>query len=247
MSSRLQRLDEINEIVSKNPNEVPDEIRKEFWRIVKEIKKEVSPDDSEIMKAAKIRDFLFEANRGGTYSLRLGMIVEGILGILAVIGYFWALGFELQWLSILSWSLNDWTIFVIRFLFVFAVIAFLYPFGRLIAGRWTGIKILGMCRDQYYEPTLKIDYETFLKAPPPRRKWFFFFAGIWTIITSLWLGMVGLIIDWDLTAFIPVVLLMFFEGHVIHSGNPKASGGEMGHYNREKLIEKAWMKKKGIK
>lgn len=247
MSGKVQRLDEICDIISKNPKEVPEETRKEFWRIVREIKKEKNPEESEIVKAAEIRDILFDAERGGTYSLRITLAIEGILGLLAVIGYLWALGFELNWLSIIGWNLNNWTIFVIRFLFVFAVIAFLYPFGRLIAGRWTGIRLLGMCRDQYYEPTLKIDYVTFLKAQPAKRKWFFFFAGFWTIITSLWLGIIGLIINLDFTALIPAVLLMLFEGHVVLSGNSKASGGEMGHYNREKHIEKAWKKRTGVK
>ncbi len=243
MSSRAKRLDDIYEIVSKNPKELPQEIRKEFWKIVRDIKKEKNPNDSEIIKAAKIRDILFEVERGETYSLKITLAAEGILAILAVIGYIWAFSFELEWLFILRWSLIDWEVFVIRFLFVFAAIAFFYPFGRLIAGKWAGIKILGMCRDQYYEPTLKIDYVTFLKAKPPKRKWFFFFAGIWTIITSLWIGAIGLIMAEDLTAFIPAVLLILFEGHVIWSGNPKASGGEMGHYNREKRVERVWKKK----
>lgn len=242
MSDKLQKLEEIYELVSKEPNNVPRETRKEFWRIVREIKKEQNPIEQEIMVAAKIRDVLFEADRGGTYSLIVGLAVEGFFGILGFVGYVWALGISLEWSALLSWSLTNWAVFVIRFLFVFAVIAFLYPFGRFIAGKWTGIRILGMCRDQYYEPTLKIDYVTFLKASPVKRKRFFFFAGAWTIITSLWLGIIGLVIDWDLTAFIPAILLILFEGNVIRSGNPKASGGEMGHYNREKLIEEEWKK-----
>jgi hypothetical protein len=69
----------------------------------------------------------------------------------------------------------------------------------------------------YSEPTLKIDYESFLLANPHKRKWFFFFAGIWTVITSLALGLVGT--------------------HNI--------GGEMAHYNREKKIERAWRRNLG--
>jgi hypothetical protein len=84
---------------------------------------------------------------------------------------------------------------------------------------------------------LKIDYATFLKAPASRRKWFFFFAGAWTAITAFLLGTVGLILDLDFTAFIPAFFIALFEGYVIISGKTKPTGGEMGHYNREKRIE----------
>ncbi|MBN2228739.1 MAG: hypothetical protein JW779_04025 [Candidatus Thorarchaeota archaeon] len=244
MSSRIDRLQEIHESISRNPSSTPKEVRKEFWKMVREIKREVSPNEKEIVVAAEIREMLFEAERGRTFALGPSLSIEGLLGLLSLWGYIWTLGFHLDWMNLLAWTISDWTIFGVRFLFVFGVVAFLYPFGRFIAGKWTGIKILGMCRDQYYEPTLKIDYMTFLKAPASKRKWFFFFAGIWTVITTLWLGVIGLILDLDLTPFIPGILLILFEGRVIQSGNAKATGGEMGHYNREKRIEHDWLKNK---
>jgi hypothetical protein len=36
--------------------------------------------------------------------------------------------------------------------------------------------------------------------------------------------------------------LVLFEGSVILSGNPSPTRGEMGHYNREKRIEREWEK-----
>jgi hypothetical protein len=240
MSDRLSELEQIHTIVKQNPKELPSETRKQFWKIVRQIKRESSPNEEEITKAAVIRDILFEANRGRTYPLGPVLSLEIIIGLLAVWGYLWALETPLVWTMLLTWDLSNWMTFVLRFLFVFAAIAFLYPIGRVIAGKWAGIKLVGMCRDQYYEPTVKIDYVTFLKAQASKRKWFFFFAGLWTVITSLWLWILGMIVAWDYTALIPAVVLTVFEGAVIISGNPSAARGEMGHYNREKRIERAW-------
>lgn len=242
MTERLVELEEIHSKVVQNPKEVPSETRKRFWKIVRQIKRNPRPDEQEVIKASEIRNILFEANRGRTYSLGPVLILETILGLLALWGYIWALGTPLDWMGVLGWGLSDWLSFGIRFLFVFAVIAFLYPIGRVIAGRWAGIKLDGMCKDQYYEPTVKIDYVTFLKAPASKRKWFFFFAGFWTVITSLWLWIVGMVLAGDYTALIPAIILTLFEGSVVLSGNPSSTRGEMGHYNREKRIEGVWKK-----
>jgi hypothetical protein len=242
MTHRLVELEEIHSIVLQNPKEVPSETRKGFWKIVRQIKRELRPDEQEVIKASEIRNILFGANRGRTYPLGPVLILETIMGFLALWGYIWALRTPLDWMEIFAWGLSDWLSFGIRFLLVFAVIAFLYPFGRVIAGKWAGIKLEGMCRDQYYEPTVKIDYVTFLKTPASKRKWFFFFAGFWTVITSLWLLIVGVVLAGDYTALIPAIILTLFEGAVILSGNPSPTKGEMGHYNREKRIEQVWKK-----
>jgi hypothetical protein len=146
-------------------------------------------------------------------------------------------------MAIGDWGLAGWGMFGLRLLTIMAIVFFFYPFGRLIAGRWAGIKFEGMCRDQFYEPTLKIDYVSFLKARPPKRKWLFFFAGFWTIITSFCAGILGFVLGGDITGFIPAVLLFVGEGCAVKSGAPKDTFGEMGHYNREKKIEKAWKKR----
>lgn len=242
MTERLTELMEIHSVVIQNPKEVPSETRKLFWKIVRQIKRNPRPDEQEVIKASEIRNILFEANRGRTYPLGPVLLLETVLGLLALWGYIWALGTPLEWSGLLSWDLSNWISFVLRFLFVFAVVAFLYPIGRVIAGKWAGIKLEGMCRNQYYEPTVKIDYVTFLKAPASKRKWFFFFAGFWTVITSFWLWIVGMVLALDYTALIPAVILCIFEGAVVLNGNPSSTRGEMGHYNREKRIERVWKK-----
>lgn len=242
MTNRLSELEQIHAIVVQNPKEVPSDTRKQFWKLVRQIKRDPRPDEQEVIKASEIRDSLFEANRGKTYSLAAGLSLLTLIGLLLLWGYIWALEIPLLWSGILSWNLSNWMTFTLRFLFVFGVIAFFYPLGRAIAGKWAGIKLLGMCRDQYYEPTLKIDYVTFLKAPAWKRKWFFFFAGFWTFITSFWLWILGMLLALDFTALIPAIFLILFEGGAILSGNPSATRGEMGHYNREKRIERVWKK-----
>lgn len=242
MTERLTELEEIHTIVSQSPKEVPKDTRKRFWKLVRQIKRNPRPDEQEVIKAAEIRDILFEVNRGKTYSLGPALFLEIILGILAVCGYIWLLGTPLEWGGIFTWILSDWITFVLRFLCVFFAIAFLFPIGRVIGGRWAGIKLLGMSTSQRNEPAVRIDYVTFLKAPASKRKWFFFFSGIWNIITSIWLWILGMYLAWDYTALITVILFSLFEGAVVLSGNPSAGYGEMGNYNREKRIEQAWKK-----
>jgi hypothetical protein len=67
MSDSLQELEQIEEIVSQNPRATPPEIRKQFWRIVRQIKRSPRPDISEVRQAARIRNLLFKVKRGRTY------------------------------------------------------------------------------------------------------------------------------------------------------------------------------------
>ncbi|MFW9800293.1 MAG: hypothetical protein ACFFD9_07650 [Candidatus Thorarchaeota archaeon] len=243
MTDRLRELERIREEVVKDPENVPRETRKSFWRLVRQIKREPFPNDDEIDVAAAVRNILFEVDRGGTYRTGPALAIMTLVGFGIALGYLWLLGSPLDWGNVLGWTIADLGQFALRFLCVFGGIAFFYPLGRFIAGKVLGIRIEGMARDEYYEPTLKIDYVSFLKAPVPKRKWFFFFAGIWTIITSLAFGVMGFVVGGDFTAFIPMVLLLIFEGYAVLNGTPKRSFGEMGTYNREKKIERAWRKR----
>ncbi len=241
MSDILEKLSQIEEIVSKNPKETPSEVRKQFWRIIRQIKQQPYPDPAEVKQAAHIRNLLFRARRGRTYPLWPCVLLLTLLGVIGpTIWYIRLLGVPLDYSTILSWNDSDWWIFLRRLGSLLAVTFFFYSWGRLIAGKWAGIRIDGMSRGMYGEPTLKIDYETFLLATPAKRKWFFFFAGIWTIITSFALGLVGQILVGDLCGIITVFFLGISEGLVIWSGTTKNIGGEMAHYNRERKIEKVW-------
>jgi hypothetical protein len=239
----MTELERVREEVRQDPHTVSDDTRKYFWKLVRQIKREPSPNEEEIVVAAEVRDLLFEASRGKTYRLGSTLGIMILMGFVPLLAYLWLLQTPLIWSNILGWTMADVWQFIFRLLCIFGVIAFFYPLGRLIGGKALGIRLLGICRDQYYEPTIKIDYVTFLMATPPKRKWFFFFAGFWTVITSLALGIIGLILAGDITGFIPAAILLIFEGYVVYSGNPSSARGEMGHYNREKKIERAWRKK----
>lgn len=246
MSDTHQKLDEIERIVSQDPKNTPTEVRKQFWRIVREIKRSPSPEIAEVKQAARIRNFLFEERRGRTYPLWPCIILLTLIGLLGpTLWYIRLLDVSLDWNAFLIWKTSDWWIFLRRLGSLLAATFFFYPLGRLIAGKWTGIRIDGMSRGMYIEPTLKIDYETFLLAPPPKRKWFFFFAGIWTVITSFLLGLIGLILVGDLCGIITVLFLGISEGAAILSGTTKNIGGEMAHYNRERKIVRAWRRQIG--
>ena len=93
-------------------------------------------------------------------------------------------------------------------------------------------------RDIYYLPTLKVNYPTYLKAKPTHRMWFFFFAGLWTVITGTWVGILGWIIGGEWIGLVSSFILGVLEGVGIHYGGKW--GGEMGHFKRERQIVKDW-------
>lgn len=231
----LEELEEIHELVAASPKDADEQTRRRFWRIVGKIKRMPTPDDSLVIKAAGIRDLLYESRLGTPKPMKL-LVVFLLIGALSVYGYIWAITLGPQYTGIL---LND-ILFVIflRALMVFGAVAFLYPFGRLLASKAFGIHIDGISRDPYYEPTLKVNYVSYLKASPPRRQWFFFIAGIWTVVTSAWVGAIGFYLRGDLIGLVIMILLLAFETLAIISGSRKA--GEMGHFNRERRIVRDW-------
>jgi hypothetical protein len=242
MSERLQELQEIQHEVITSA-EVSKETRKRFWKLVRQIKRERDPNREEVRVATEIRNILFKLDRGRTYSIGPFLALETIFGILSFFLYLYGLQTPVIWMNILSWGMPEIIAVVIRFFGIFLVIAFFYPYGRLIAGKVLGIKIEAWCFDEYKEPTLKIDYETFLLASPSRRKWFFFFAGLWTLITDLIMGFIGWFIAGDILGFIIVLFFLGFYVPVLRSGTTSHGRGEMAHYNREKKIERSWKKR----
>ncbi|MHA2213034.1 MAG: hypothetical protein ACW992_07730 [Candidatus Thorarchaeota archaeon] len=136
MSERLSELQRIREEVAANPKEAPRETRKYFWKLVRQIKRETSPNDEEIVIAAEIRNILFEASRGGTYPMAPILFIEFLGGLIMVWYYLTLLQTPLNWMAIGDWGLAGWGMFGLRLLTIMAIVFFFYPFGRLIAGRW---------------------------------------------------------------------------------------------------------------
>jgi hypothetical protein len=242
MNDYHESLMEIRKLVSKDPKHVDSETRRAFWRIVRQIKESAYPKPQDIALASEIRNLLFRGRRGRTYPLWPCVGAFFLIGLIPVTWYLQLLSTPLDTSNILSWTDSDWWLFLRRLGSLLAATFFFYPLGRLFAGHWAGIRIDGMSGGMYREPTLKIDYQTFLSASPSKRKWFFFFAGAWTIITSLSLGMIGWFLAGDIGGFIAAAFLIISEGLAILSGTTKSIGGEMAHYNREKKTEKAWEK-----
>jgi hypothetical protein len=236
-------LEEIRLTISSNPKEVTKETRKQFWKLVRQIKREVYPKKEEVETATEIRDILFNLDRGRIYPIGTYMAVQTIFGILSFILFYVGLQYPVNWLNIFSWGTDELIAVTLRFIGLFLVVALFYPYGRLIAGRVFGIKSEAVCFDEFKEPTIKIDYETFLLASPPKRKWYFFFSGLWTMITAMLCGMIGWVIAGDILGFTFSTFLIIFYVFVISTGTTKHSRGEMAHYNREKKIEIAWRKR----
>ncbi|TFG32138.1 hypothetical protein EU528_04335 [Candidatus Thorarchaeota archaeon] len=242
MSERLSKLKQIHEDIRKN-DEVSIATRKHFWKIVREIKRERDPDDEEIKTATIIRNILFERRISRVYSLSWFLGVETLFGIFFGLVYVSTFNIPISWFDIISWNIFEVLIILIRFFCIFTMIALFYPYGRLIAGRAWGIKFDGMYFSAQKEPGLKLEYESFLRATPTKRKWFFFFSGLWTFITAFGLGIIGWLFAKDILGLSLSVIFLCFYGYVIGTGTPKNSRGEMGHFNREKMIEKSWKKK----
>jgi len=201
LSTRQKELDEIYEVVSTS-TEVPKQTRKQFWKLVRQIKRETDHDISEVKKATQIRNILFDIDRGRTYSIGPFVAAETILGILSFVLYLYALNTPVSWFNFLSWGFPEIIAVFLRFISIFLMIAFFYPYGRLIASKVLGIKLEAIWFSDNKEPGLKIDYETFLLAKPSRRKWFFFFSGLWTMITAVGSGLIGWFIAGDILGFI---------------------------------------------
>ncbi|MHA2385373.1 MAG: hypothetical protein ACXAEE_04095, partial [Candidatus Thorarchaeota archaeon] len=154
MTERLKELERVREEVRQDAKNVSPDTRKYFWKLVRQIKREPSPNEDEIVVAADVRDLLFEASRGRTFPLGSTLAIMIIIGLAPLLAYLWLLQTPLSWYNILSWTLADVWQVILRFLCIMGVVAFFYPIGRLIAGKALGIRLLGICRDELYEPTI---------------------------------------------------------------------------------------------
>lgn len=242
-TTRLEDLREIQDRIGVDPKDVPPETRKAFWRLVRQIKREPEPDISEVKLAAEIRNVLFNLDRSGVYSIGPFLGAQTAGAIVAFVVYYYGLSTPVSWVDVLSWSWIEIVAVVLRFLGLFFIVALLYPYGRVLAGSALGIHLDGMCFDEYKEPTIKIDYETFLLTSPPRRKWFFFFSGLWTLILSVSVGVLGFALAGDILGIAFGIFLAIFYACVISTGATAHSRGEMAHYNRERKIEQSWRRR----
>jgi hypothetical protein len=118
---------------------------------------------------------------------------------------------------------------------------FLYPFGRLIAGIFTGIKFDGFGLSPLIFPNLKVNYPSYLNASPPKREWFFLFGGSWSTIVTGILGIIRYIGTGNLFSFHTFIILFPLET-ISATGILGKWGGEMNNYHRERKIVRDWLK-----
>jgi hypothetical protein len=226
----LEQLQAIHQTVKRDPAKLNLETRRQFWRMVSQIKRMESPDTAVIAEASKIRNLLYRQRLGRSISLNW-LCLWFLAGVSAVIYYLWLLLVEERATGRL---VDDYDLGAL----VAGAMFFLYPFGRLIAGRLMGIRLDGISRDIYYLPTLKINYPTYLQAPPPNRLWFFCLAGFWTAFSMICIGIAGYLLGGEWTAIAFGLLLAFLEILAAIFGGKW--GGELGHFHRELLIVREW-------
>ena len=225
------QLTRIHERVAADPRNVPTDVKKEFWRLVGQIKRIPNPEEDVIAKASEVRNLLYQARLGRAFPTKLVVPVWCLLGLVGPgLDYFWALA-QPATIGIL----------LARFICVGGVVAFFYPLGRLIAGRLMGVHFDGVARDPYWEPTMKINYPSYLRAPAPKRKWFFFLAGLVTPITGFVTGCIGFWLASDMIGFLVAGILGLYAVLALRG---IAKLGEMAHFRRERKIERDWKRNK---
>ncbi len=231
----IEDLEDIYEKVISDPQNVEERTKRRFWRIVGMIKRMPESNDSLILKAAEIRDILYENRLGKPKSLKWPFIWV-ILGVFSVYGFLWLILYGPQYTGIFF---ND-VLFVMgpRAACIGGAIVGFYPFGRLIGGKFTGIRLDGITRDIRYRPALKLNYVTYLKAAPPKRQWFFFFAGLWTVFTAAWIGAFGFLLSGEWIGLAIALADIIFEVTDALLGGPMA--GELAHFRREHRIVSDW-------
>lgn len=231
VDSKMNReLEEIHMQVIKDTDNIPENVEKRFWKIVGQIKRTPNPDPIVVNKASKIRDLLYSNKFGGSIPLWIAIPICFALAAICEYIFFYAVIFDLQGGIAMyeHWSIW-WTM------------CFLYPFGRFIAGKFTGIKLDGFVISPLVFPTLKVNYSSYLRASPPKRKWFFLFAGSWTSITAGILGIIRYIGTMSMFSFHPVIILAIVE-IIASTGILGKWGGELNNYHRERRIVRDWGK-----
>ncbi|MFX1475732.1 MAG: hypothetical protein ACFFCO_09705 [Promethearchaeota archaeon] len=210
-------------------------MRRRFWRIVGKIKRMPSPSQAVVKKAAEIRDILYEQRLGKPKPL--GWLAVWFLGgVFCVSVHLWAVTLGPPYIGEFFYDIM--VVMSIRGSTVGGAIVAFYPFGRLIIGKITRIRLDGITRDIYFLPTLKINYETYLVAHPPHRQWFFFFAGAWTVITATWLGVLAFLLSGEWIGLAIALILAIAEAFGAIIGGKWA--GELGHFKRERRIVRDW-------
>ncbi|WP_455369055.1 hypothetical protein [[Eubacterium] cellulosolvens] len=226
----IEELDEIHKRVIKNPANVPSNVKKRFWKIVGQIKRTPNPDKKIVEKASEIRDLLYASSYGGSIPLWIILPILLILAVACEYTFFISVLYDLPGAigGYQYWSIW-WTM------------VFLYPFGRLIAGKFTGIKFDGFVLSPLIFPTLKVNYPSYLNTSPPKRQWFFLFAGMWTSIVTGILGINRYIALANLFSFHAFIIL-FISEIIAATGVLGQLGGEMNNFHRERKIVRDWRK-----
>jgi len=224
-------LDEIYKQITKGQDVLNlSRVERRFWKIVGQIKRIPNPDAVVVNKASKIRDLLYSKKFGGSIPLWISLPICFALAAICEYIFFYAVIFDLQGgiAEYEYWSIW-WTM------------CFLYPFGRFISGKFTGIKLDSFVISPLVFPTLKVNYSSYLRALPPKRKWFFLFTGSWTSITAGILGVIRYIGTMNMFSFHPVIILAIIE-IIASTGIFDKWGGELNNYHREKRIVRDWSK-----
>ena len=133
----LIELQDIKEIITNDPEQLPQNTRKQFWRIVGLIKREPSPNLQLVEIASEIRDTLFLQKLGSTKPMSLIIPIWTLCGIVAIVcpwlftfsdliylamilswifisifmlGYFWILNTDTKWSLIIFTAIIGGTI-----------------------------------------------------------------------------------------------------------------------------------------
>lgn len=180
------------ELIENNYN------KKDFLDIVNQVKKEKINDDELLEKIAKISQGRFKERVSFTFSVLAGNLLWIIITAVGII---------------LPFQVNSSPVFYISALVLMTT---LHPLSHYLAGSLLGIRFT-----HYYlngpariEPTLKIDYFSYLKTNGKKRAVMHVSGVLGTVLAPLIVAIIAVAMDANEVAFnlfILFILLVFFE------------------------------------
>ncbi|MDP2767640.1 MAG: hypothetical protein Q8O41_09365, partial [Candidatus Methanoperedens sp.] len=149
---------------------------KDFWAIVNQVKKDRINDDALLEQIANISQQRFRENVSFTLSIPAGNLLEGVTTIAAIV-----LAYQMS---------SEWMLYLSTLI----LMTTLHPLSHYIIGSLLGIRFT-----HYYlngpakiEPTLKIDYFSYLKAPGKKRALMHISGVIGTVAAPLIIALIAL-------------------------------------------------------
>lgn len=202
---------------------------REFWKLVNRAKLEKQLSQDALDRIVKLRDTLFNKLYPPLFSLKRGLALTAVATLVGAVLIWYALQSD-QLLFFLIGS---------AFLMVGT-----HPWGHWIAGKWVGVNheyfyLDGPAR---YEPCLKIDYRTYLKASFDSRVIVHASGALATVLTALTLLFAALTTEsvWIRSIAVAIFIVVIITEIVSWVG---IATGDLKRAGKERNLKRVYMKR----